>query len=281
MHAALLEGRIAETPWGPRLGVRWWRFGAGVLLGLAFATKWSGLYYIVFFGVMSLGFDVAARRAYRVPRPWFGVIRRDFVPDRVCVRADPLRGVPGVIRAVVLLRDRGQPPRGGPVDRRAAMVPAAGRDPFAVALHLQGVSLPLDADELRGQPPPVGVQAVDVADVAASGAVCDRQPERPRMRRRVLRQGRHAGRHPGDVVVGGAGPALRGLADVRAPGLALRRRAGRVLRGLPALVRRHRPADVLLLRGADGAVPDHGDRADPRRHPVSADAATPSAGRSG
>ncbi|AQT81482.1 dolichyl-phosphate-mannose--protein mannosyltransferase [Mycolicibacterium litorale] len=80
MHNALLEGRIAETPWGPRLGVRWWRFGAGVLLGLAVATKWSGLYYIVFFGLMSLAFDVAARRAYRVPRPWFGVIRRDLGP---------------------------------------------------------------------------------------------------------------------------------------------------------------------------------------------------------
>jgi dolichyl-phosphate-mannose-protein mannosyltransferase len=81
MHNALLDGRIAETPWGPRLGVRWWRFGAGVLLGLAFATKWSGLYYIVFFGAMSLAFDVAARRAYRVPRPWFGVIRRDLGPS--------------------------------------------------------------------------------------------------------------------------------------------------------------------------------------------------------
>ncbi|WP_179469253.1 dolichyl-phosphate-mannose--protein mannosyltransferase [Mycolicibacterium vinylchloridicum] len=80
MHNALLEGRIAETPWGPRLGVRWWRFGAGVLLGLAFATKWSGLYYIVFFGAMSLAFDIAARRAYRVPRPWFGAIRRDLGP---------------------------------------------------------------------------------------------------------------------------------------------------------------------------------------------------------
>ena len=81
MHNALLDGRIAETPWGPRLGVRWWRFGAGVLLGLAFATKWSGLYYIVFFGAMSLAFDVAARRAYRVPRPWFGVLRRDLGPS--------------------------------------------------------------------------------------------------------------------------------------------------------------------------------------------------------
>ena len=80
MHNALLDGRIAETPWGPRLGVRWWRFGAGVLLGLALATKWSGLYYIVFFGAMTLAFDIAARRAYRVPRPWFGTIRRDLGP---------------------------------------------------------------------------------------------------------------------------------------------------------------------------------------------------------
>jgi len=80
MHNALLDGRIAETPWGPRLGVRWWRFGAGVLLGLAFATKWSGLYYIAFFGAMSLCMDVAARRAYRVPRPWAGTLRRDTGP---------------------------------------------------------------------------------------------------------------------------------------------------------------------------------------------------------
>ncbi|TQR84115.1 phospholipid carrier-dependent glycosyltransferase [Mycobacterium hodleri] len=80
MHNALFEGRIAETPWGPRLGVRWWRFGAGVLLGLATATKWSGLYFILFFGVMTLAFDVSARRQYRVPRPWLGTLRRDFAP---------------------------------------------------------------------------------------------------------------------------------------------------------------------------------------------------------
>ena len=80
LDTALWEGRIAETPWGPRLGVRWWRFGAGVLLGLACATKWSGLYYVVFFGVMTLAMDVAARRAYRVPRPWLGVLRRDTGP---------------------------------------------------------------------------------------------------------------------------------------------------------------------------------------------------------
>ena len=80
MDAAYWAGRIDETPWGPRLGVRWWRFGAGVLLGMACATKWSGLYYVVFFGLMSLGLDLAARRAYRVPRPFDGVLRRDLGP---------------------------------------------------------------------------------------------------------------------------------------------------------------------------------------------------------
>ncbi|MCV7086469.1 dolichyl-phosphate-mannose--protein mannosyltransferase [Mycolicibacter hiberniae] len=80
MHTVLTEDRCGATPWGPRLGVRWWRFGAGVLLGLACATKWSGLYFVVFFGAMSLAFDVAARRQYRVRRPWLGTLRRDVCP---------------------------------------------------------------------------------------------------------------------------------------------------------------------------------------------------------
>lgn len=80
MHVAMTEGRIAQTTWGPRLGVRWWRFGAGVLLGLALATKWSGLYYMVFFGLMTVAFDVAVRRQYRVQRPWLGALGRDVLP---------------------------------------------------------------------------------------------------------------------------------------------------------------------------------------------------------
>ncbi|WP_373291557.1 dolichyl-phosphate-mannose--protein mannosyltransferase [Nocardia camponoti] len=73
-------GRTALSQWGPRLGVRWWRFGAGVLLGLACGTKWSGLYYIVFFGLMSVAFDVSARRTYGVKRPWVGTFVRDVGP---------------------------------------------------------------------------------------------------------------------------------------------------------------------------------------------------------
>ncbi len=89
MHVAFSEGRCAATVWGPRLGVRWWRFGAGVLLGLAFGTKWSGLYFMAFFGLMSLGFDVSARRQYQVPRPWLGTLRRDVVPTAYALLVIP------------------------------------------------------------------------------------------------------------------------------------------------------------------------------------------------
>ncbi|MDO1477510.1 phospholipid carrier-dependent glycosyltransferase [Rhodococcus ruber] len=84
------EGRIGDTVWGPRLGVRWWRFGAGVLLGLAVGTKWSGLYLIAFFGLMSVAFDVAARRAYGVQRPWLGTGLRDVGPALYALVVVPL-----------------------------------------------------------------------------------------------------------------------------------------------------------------------------------------------
>ncbi|WP_038170609.1 dolichyl-phosphate-mannose--protein mannosyltransferase [Tomitella biformata] len=71
------QGRISDSPFGPRLGFRWWRFGGGVLLGLACASKWGGLYYVAFFGLLCVMSDVAARRAAGVPRPWLGALRRD------------------------------------------------------------------------------------------------------------------------------------------------------------------------------------------------------------
>ncbi|MGN2635920.1 dolichyl-phosphate-mannose--protein mannosyltransferase [Nocardia takedensis] len=74
------EGRAGLTRWGPRLGVRWWRFGAGVLLGLACGTKWSGLYFVLAFGLLSVAFDLAARRTYGVRAPWLGTAVRDIGP---------------------------------------------------------------------------------------------------------------------------------------------------------------------------------------------------------
>ncbi|MCE5290784.1 MAG: phospholipid carrier-dependent glycosyltransferase [Nocardiaceae bacterium] len=90
MAKVYAEGRIEDSPWGPRLGVRWWRFGAGVLLGLACATKWSGLYFVAFFGVMCLAMDYFARRAYRVQRPLIGTALRDAIPALYALVAVPI-----------------------------------------------------------------------------------------------------------------------------------------------------------------------------------------------
>lgn len=84
------EGRIADTDLGPRLGVRWWRFGAGVLLGLACATKWSGVYYLVAFAALSLAWDGYARRSAGVRRPWVGTLVRDLGPATWALAAVPV-----------------------------------------------------------------------------------------------------------------------------------------------------------------------------------------------
>ena len=84
------EGRVGVSTWGPRLGVRWWRFGAGILLGLACGTKWSGVYFIVAFGLMSVLFDLFARRTYRVGRPLLGTAVRDLGPALYALVLIPL-----------------------------------------------------------------------------------------------------------------------------------------------------------------------------------------------
>lgn len=78
--AERLDAGLAVTAWGPRLGTRWWRVTAGVLLGLTIGTKWSGLYFLAVFGLLAVVWDVTARRAVGV-RHWLpaGTLR-DGVP---------------------------------------------------------------------------------------------------------------------------------------------------------------------------------------------------------
>ncbi|MFJ4964388.1 putative dolichyl-phosphate-mannose--protein mannosyltransferase [Streptomyces sp. ADI96-02] len=71
------DAGIAESL---RLGWRPWRIAAGVMLGLAFATKWNGLYVLAAFGVMAVLWDVGARRTAGAVRPYAAVARRDLVP---------------------------------------------------------------------------------------------------------------------------------------------------------------------------------------------------------
>ena len=78
--ARRLDAGLLGTEWGPRLGIRWWRVAAGVLLGLTIGTKWSGLYFLAVFGLLTVAWDVTARRAVGV-RYWLAAgVLRDGVP---------------------------------------------------------------------------------------------------------------------------------------------------------------------------------------------------------
>ena len=65
---------------GPGMGVRPYRIAAGLALGLGSASKWSGLYFLAVFAVMSLVWDVGARRTIGVRRPVLAALVRDSVP---------------------------------------------------------------------------------------------------------------------------------------------------------------------------------------------------------
>ena len=73
----ILAQRVGALPpgeyprWGPWLGWRPWRWVAGLSLGLCVSTKWSGIFFIAVFGLMTVLWDLGARRAAGVDN-WFG-----------------------------------------------------------------------------------------------------------------------------------------------------------------------------------------------------------------
>ncbi|GAB2669129.1 phospholipid carrier-dependent glycosyltransferase [Gordonia jinhuaensis] len=90
MYNVWLDGRMNDSPLGPRLGFRWWRFTAGVLVGLGLATKWSGIYFALFYLLLSLGLDVATRKSFHVTRPWRGTLFRDALPSFLSIAVLPV-----------------------------------------------------------------------------------------------------------------------------------------------------------------------------------------------
>ena len=66
--------------WGPRLGLRPLRWAAAFALGAATATKWSGLWFVIAFGLMTVLWDVSARRIVGVRHPWKATLLRDALP---------------------------------------------------------------------------------------------------------------------------------------------------------------------------------------------------------
>jgi len=65
---------------GPSLGLRPWRLAAGAALGMACGTKWSGLWFVAVFGLLTVLWDVGARRTTGVRRPSIAVLVRDAGP---------------------------------------------------------------------------------------------------------------------------------------------------------------------------------------------------------
>jgi dolichyl-phosphate-mannose--protein O-mannosyl transferase len=72
-----VTSRLTALELGPWLGWRPWRWVAGICLGLATGTKWSGVFFLVAFGLMTVFWDMGARRAAGVRRWWAGAVVLD------------------------------------------------------------------------------------------------------------------------------------------------------------------------------------------------------------
>ncbi|MFF9242792.1 dolichyl-phosphate-mannose--protein mannosyltransferase [Streptomyces sp. NPDC014801] len=74
------DGRVrphAHTADTARLGLRPWRWLAGLMLGLAIGTKWNGLYVLVAFCVMAVAWDVGSRKVAGARHPYTAVLKHD------------------------------------------------------------------------------------------------------------------------------------------------------------------------------------------------------------
>ncbi len=62
---------------GIKLGIRWRLVLAGVFLGLACASKWNGIWFLLAFGGLALAWDLGARRALGYRERLAGTLRSD------------------------------------------------------------------------------------------------------------------------------------------------------------------------------------------------------------
>ena len=71
------EPYAPQHPGGPRLGIRWLRVAAGLCLGAACASKWSGIWFVFAFAGLVVAWDLGARRAAGYSNWRGGALRRD------------------------------------------------------------------------------------------------------------------------------------------------------------------------------------------------------------
>ncbi|MDH6117964.1 dolichyl-phosphate-mannose--protein mannosyltransferase [Kitasatospora sp. GAS204B] len=87
---ARIARRLTELPDGAladaalahrmRLGLRPYRLAAGVCVGLSCSTKWSGMYVAAFFGLLTVFWDLGARKLAGARRPYWSTLIRDGLP---------------------------------------------------------------------------------------------------------------------------------------------------------------------------------------------------------
>ncbi|GAA1241069.1 phospholipid carrier-dependent glycosyltransferase [Kitasatospora nipponensis] len=77
LAAAVADGADADLV---RLGLRPWRLAAGLLLGAACSVKWNGAQILAAFGLLTVLWDQAGRRAAGARRPLRSMLRRDALP---------------------------------------------------------------------------------------------------------------------------------------------------------------------------------------------------------
>ena len=162
----------AERP-GAGLGLRPWRIAAGVCLGAACAVKWSGIFFLIGFAVMSLLWDAGARRAVGLREPYRGALAKDLPPS--CWRWVSSRRSPTWPRGPA-----GSPPAGLGPQLGAGHLAGPGvlrlrLDPLVAELPHAGPRLP----HRPGDHSPLPVGAVELAAAAAPGGVLLRERPRP------------------------------------------------------------------------------------------------------
>nr|WP_233195513.1 phospholipid carrier-dependent glycosyltransferase [Corynebacterium sp. 13CS0277] len=89
-RVAAAQDVLYSSRLGPFLGFRWWRFLAGVALGCTLSVKWSGLYYMAFFGIYLVCHDYWLRRRALITHPARGVLLRDTLPNFLAVVIVPV-----------------------------------------------------------------------------------------------------------------------------------------------------------------------------------------------
>ena len=67
-------------PFGPRLWIRPWRITAGICFGLAIGVKWNAVWVIAGFGLLTLAWDIGARRALGARHATWKSLLNDGIP---------------------------------------------------------------------------------------------------------------------------------------------------------------------------------------------------------